>query len=702
MHRCVGETQATNRVSRRGAVRLAIVLALLVLVVAAAVPPLVSSAPGTAAGHLYAFGDNYHGQLGNATNAASYPTPTEPNPTPTLVTLPGDAGPVTQIAAGYDHSLALTSTGQLYAFGNNYYGQLGNTTNNAVEEPNPTPTLVTLPGEVGHVTQIAAGRYHSLALTSTGQLYAFGYNYFGQLGSTTNNKSEEPNPTPTLVTLPGEVGHVTQIAAGAYHSLALTSTGQLYAFGDNSVGQLGNATNRSGEPNPTPTLVTLPGEVGPVTQIAAGAYHSLALTSTGQLYAFGNNYYGQLGNTTNNAVEEPNPTPTLVTLPSEVGHVTQIAAGANHSLALTSTGQLYAFGENYFGQLGNTTNNRKQEPNPTPTLVTLPSEVGHVTQIAAGANHSLALTSTGQLYAFGENYFGQLGNTTNNRKQEPNPTPTLVTLPGGASIDTMARGPDAYHSLVVAADLAVFSASLPAGVVGVPYSAQVQAVGGAPPYQWAAAPYLPPGLTLDQASGTISGTPTPIEVVCVRAPCPPPTSLSYDPTFTVTDSDGVQASAQLVIAISQRQASLWPSSPPTLLARPSITGAHQSASRWREGHKLAQISRREKPPAGTTFFFSLNEQATVSFRFTQRVNGREIDKKCVGKTRKNVRHKRCKRTVMAGTLSFAGHSGINKVIFQGWLSPSNRLEPSRYLLVISATNAVGTSAPQMLRFTIAK
>ena len=588
MHRCVGETQATNRVSRRGAVRLAIVLALLVLVVAAAVPPLVSSAPGTAAGHLYAFGDNYHGQLGNATNAASYPTPTEPNPTPTLVTLPGDAGPVTQIAAGYDHSLALTSTGQLYAFGNNYYGQLGNTTNNAVEEPNPTPTLVTLPGEVGHVTQIAAG---------------------------------------------------------AYHSLALTSTGQLYAFGDNSVGQLGNATNRSGEPNPTPTLVTLPGEVGPVTQIAAGAYHSLALTSTGQLYAFGNNYYGQLGNTTNNAVEEPNP---------------------------------------------------------TPTLVTLPSEVGHVTQIAAGANHSLALTSTGQLYAFGENYFGQLGNTTNNRKQEPNPTPTLVTLPGGASIDTMARGPDAYHSLVVAADLAVFSASLPAGVVGVPYSAQVQAVGGAPPYQWAAAPYLPPGLTLDQASGTISGTPTPIEVVCVRAPCPPPTSLSYDPTFTVTDSDGVQASAQLVIAISQRQASLWPSSPPTLLARPSITGAHQSASRWREGHKLAQISRREKPPAGTTFFFSLNEQATVSFRFTQRVNGREIDKKCVGKTRKNVRHKRCKRTVMAGTLSFAGHSGINKVIFQGWLSPSNRLEPSRYLLVISATNAVGTSAPQMLRFTIAK
>jgi alpha-tubulin suppressor-like RCC1 family protein len=101
-----------------------------------------------------------------------------------------------------------TRAGQLYAFGENTYGQLGSTTHVWTEAPNPTPTLVTLAGAVGPVAQVAAGTYHSLAVTSSGQLYAFGDNHYGQLGSATDNGTIEPNPTPTLVTLPGEVGPV--------------------------------------------------------------------------------------------------------------------------------------------------------------------------------------------------------------------------------------------------------------------------------------------------------------------------------------------------------------------------------------------------------------------------------------------------------------------------------------------------------------
>ena len=112
------------------------------------------------------------------------------------------------------------------------------------------------------------------ASPSGGTLVSFGYNYFGQLGSATNNKSSTANPTPTAVALPAEV---TQVAAGSDFSLAVTSTGQLYGFGDNQYGQLGNATNNVGNtPNPTPTLVALPGESGTVTQVAAGYDHSLA------------------------------------------------------------------------------------------------------------------------------------------------------------------------------------------------------------------------------------------------------------------------------------------------------------------------------------------------------------------------------------------------------------------------------------------
>jgi alpha-tubulin suppressor-like RCC1 family protein len=485
----IEDIRACGRVGRRGVVYPAAVVALLAL--GAPAPPAVGSA--ALPGQLYALGDNYYGELGNPTNNL---TP-EPNPTPEVVSLPGAVGPVTQAADGAGFSLAVTSTGQLYAFGWNYYGELGNPTNEHSFEPNPTPTLVNLPGATGGVTQAAAGASDSFAVTSTGQLYAFGENRLGQLGSTTNNGTGNPNSTPTLVTLPGASGPVTQVAAGGYHSLALTSTDQLYAFGDDSQGQLGTAPSGN-EIDPTPALVTLPGAGGPITQIAAGAFFSLAVTSTGQLYAFGENDYGQLGNPTNEVPLEPHPTPTLVTLPDEVGPVTQIAAGNDHSLALTSTGQLYAFGENRFGQLGNATNDRTQEPNPTPTLVWLPGARGHITRVAAGLDYSLALTSTGQLYAFGSDYYGELGIPPGKGEEAgaPHPTPRQVTLPG-ANVETMATGCWGNQTLVVLADLAVANSPLPAGEIGLPYSAQAQGTGGAAPYTWSASG-LPQGLSIDR------------------------------------------------------------------------------------------------------------------------------------------------------------------------------------------------------------
>jgi alpha-tubulin suppressor-like RCC1 family protein len=481
----------------------------------------------TSPGQLYAFGDNEFGELGITTNFGT----SNANPTPTLISLPGASGPVTQIAAGGDHSLAVTSTGQLYAFGYNRYGQLGITTNSGTSNANPTPTLVSLPGASGPVTQIAAGEDHSLAVTSTGQLYAFGYNQYGQLGITTNSGTGNENPTPTLVSLPGASGPVIQIAAGNWHSLALTSTGQLYTFGRNASGELGRATNSgTGNANPTPALVSLPGASGPVTQIAGGGAHSLAVTSTGQLYAFGYNQYGQLGITTNSGTGNENPTPTLVSLPGASGPVTQIAAGGDHSLAVTSTGQLYAFGYNQYGQLGIATNSGTSNANPTPTLVSLPGASGPVTQIAAGRASSLAVTSTGQLYAFGENLYGQLGVATNSGTPTASPTPALVALPAGTTIDTVARGPS-ISSLALVADLAASTASLPAGELGVPYSAAVQARGGTPPYTWTVSG-LPAGLTANPANGQITGTPT--------------SAGGANVTLTVTDAYGISASSTVI------------------------------------------------------------------------------------------------------------------------------------------------------------
>jgi alpha-tubulin suppressor-like RCC1 family protein len=443
----------------------------------ALVASVAAASAATPGGVPYAFGANDSGELGSASNIGT----ANANPTPTPVALPAGVGAVTEIAGGLSpqgrgYSLAVSASGGLYAFGDNQYGELGIATNSGSDVSNPTPTVVTLPGQDGAVMQVAAGGGYSLVLTATGQLYGFGNNDSGELGSTSNNGTFNANPTPTLVGLPGQNGAVTQIAAGYDHSLVVTSTGQLYAFGYNGDGDLGNATNDGADvANPTPTSVSLPGQVGPVTHVAAGGFQSLVITASGQLYSFGQNEYGELGLAANSGTYDANPTPTLVTLPGATGTVAQIATGYSHSLAVTSTGQLYAFGDNDYGQLGNDTGNGTTTANATPTQVTLPGQNGAITQIAAGYFHSLAVTASGQLYAFGDNDDGQLGNDTDIDSDTANPTPTLVSFPTGMTVDSVAEGPTASHTL------AIVSGPVTAPAPAPPAAPQPPAVSPSPP-----------------------------------------------------------------------------------------------------------------------------------------------------------------------------------------------------------------------------
>jgi alpha-tubulin suppressor-like RCC1 family protein len=259
----------------------------------------------TSTGSVLAWGNNGYGQLGNGTTADSN--------VPVGVSLPSGTT-VTAVAGGSLHTLALTSTGSVLAWGDNVYGQLGNGTN--VSSAVPVP--VSLPsGTV--VTAIAAGNHHSLALTSTGSVLAWGYDLFGQLGNGTNASSNVPVP----VSLPsGTV--VTAIAGGFWHSLALTSTGSVLSWGYNFYGELGNGTNTDSN---IPVSVSLPaGDT--VTAVSAGAYHSLALLSTGLALAWGRNNDGQLGNNTTTDSNVP------VSVVLKTTTLKAIASGGSHNLAI--------------------------------------------------------------------------------------------------------------------------------------------------------------------------------------------------------------------------------------------------------------------------------------------------------------------------------------------------------------------------------
>jgi hypothetical protein len=172
----------------------------------------------------------------------------------------------------------------------------------------------------------------------------------------------------------------------------------------------------------------------------------------------------------------------------------------------------------------------------------------------------------------------------------------------------------------------------------------------------------------------------------------PPTAATGAPTSTT--EVGTTPPAQLT--------STSPSAPSETSLPPAVRNARQSTSRWREGNRLASISRA-KTPTGTTFSFSLNEQAAVTFSFTQLVGGREGAHGCFARTHANAQRKGCSYAVTRGTLSFTGHDGTNSVRFTGRVSYTEKLKPGRYTLVITATNTAGQkSAPQKLSFTIVK
>jgi hypothetical protein len=138
-----------------------------------------------------------------------------------------------------------------------------------------------------------------------------------------------------------------------------------------------------------------------------------------------------------------------------------------------------------------------------------------------------------------------------------------------------------------------------------------------------------------------------------------------------------------------------------LPAVPVITALSQSHRSWREGSRLAALSRRAKPPLGTTFTFRLSAAASVGLAFTQPAAGRISGHRCLAPSARNKHGRRCTRSLTRGTLTFSAHAGANHVSFQGRLSRVRRLARGSYTLVLGATDAFGQrSAPRRISFKI--
>jgi hypothetical protein len=245
------------------------------------------------------------------------------------------------------------------------------------------------------IQAVSAGDYMTCALSTTGGVKCWGYNGEGELG----------DGTTTTRAVAGDVSGLTSgvvaLASGDAHTCALTTAGGVKCWGHGQYGQLGNGltVNRL-------TPMDVPGLTSGVSAITAGYQHTCAVTSAGGVKCWGWNRYGQLGN----GVASDTPSLSPIDVPGLSG-VTALTAGSNWTCALTTAGGVKCWGLNGAGQLGDGTTTMRLSP------VNVVGLSSGVIGIAAAANpsldgHTCALTQSNQVWCWGLNDHGQLGDGT--------------------------------------------------------------------------------------------------------------------------------------------------------------------------------------------------------------------------------------------------------------------------------------------------
>ncbi|KAK0097381.1 hypothetical protein PV326_002182 [Microctonus aethiopoides] len=315
----------------------------------------------TQEGKLYACGEGTNGRLGLGDNN----NVCEPKQIPFL-----SQYVIKKVAvhSGGTHALALTQDSKVFSWGEGEDGKLGHGNRLSLDKPRLIEAL-----KSKRIRDIACGSGHSAAIASNGELYTWGLGEYGRLGHGDTTTQLKPKLVEALV---GQ--RVVQVACGSKdaQTLALTDDGSVYSWGDGDFGKLGRGGSGGCY---APILIERLNGLG-VIQIECGAQFSLALTKYGEVWTWGKGDYYRLGHGNDQHVRKPTVVESL--RGKKISHVT---VGALHCLAVTDTGQVYAWGDNDHGQQGNgtTIDNRK------PSLVHGLEDV-KINRVACGSSHSVA------------------------------------------------------------------------------------------------------------------------------------------------------------------------------------------------------------------------------------------------------------------------------------------------------------------------
>lgn len=356
---------------------------------------------------VQAWGDNYFGKLGDTT------TTDMADPFVQVAGLGGTGylTGVVAVAASSHHSLALKEDGTVWAWGLGDSGQLGNGT---------TITRQTAPGQVlgsggsGYLTDVMAisvGGSHSVALKRDGTVWAW--------GGSCHNGTTTATSTPVQVNRTGG-GYLTDVktlsSSSSTHTFAIANDGSVWGWGWNDQGQVGDGT--TGFANCRSSAFQVPGLTNAIAA-ATGHNFSVVLTGDGSVWTWGSNDRSKLGNGT--AISSL--TPVRVSNPDGSGYlsnITAIAAGSSHAVALRNDGTVWGWGGNSNGQLGDGT---KIFSRSRPVQTRGANGVGYLTDVkflAVGVDESAIVKGDGSVWAWGKNLYTALFNGVSSPMQMPN------------------------------------------------------------------------------------------------------------------------------------------------------------------------------------------------------------------------------------------------------------------------------------------
>ena len=327
-------------------------------------------------GNLWGWGWNFHGQLGDGTTIDRHRP----------IWIMDD---VIYVSGGGNHTVVIKTDGSLWAWGRNQHGQLGDgTTENRLY-----PVHI-----MDDVIAVSAGAGHTVAIRTDGSLWSWGLNYHGEVGDGTT----EDRLYPVHI-----MDDVEAVFTGMGHTMAITNGGSLWGWGLNIEGQIGNGTT---ENRLYPVHI-----MDDVVYVSGGQCHTMAIRTDGSLWGWGGggvevgaeHNFGQIGD--GEKITRHNPVWVM-------GDVIHVSAGAGHTMAITANGSLWGWGLNSRGEIGDSAPIGRgadfNRPNPIRIL-------DDVVSVSAGFYHNLAITSDGSLWAWGWNGHGQLGDGTTQTRNVP-------------------------------------------------------------------------------------------------------------------------------------------------------------------------------------------------------------------------------------------------------------------------------------------